>query len=113
MNSSVFHIQHSIFCRHKEYVVRPSRHYIHRQMPPAAAKAPSQATPESAPAQSDLRAPASARKLPGKQKIARGNTEVPLPFASQPVDLLGVTFQNAAGKAPQRQLSVLVSNQKA
>ena len=76
-------------------------------MPPATAKAPRQSTPESAPALSDQRAPPSARELPGKQKIARGDTEVPLPFASQPVDLLGVTFQDGAGKAPQRQLLVL------
>lgn len=89
------------FCRHKQYLVRTSRHHTRFQMPPAAAKAPSQPAPETAAAQSDLHAPLSARESPGKQKIARGDTEVPLPFASQLVDLLGVTFQDAAGKAFQ------------
>lgn len=76
-------------------------------MPPVAAKAPSQSASDGTPGQSDQRAHLSERDLPGKQKIARGETEVPLPFASQPVDLLSVTFQDAAGKTFQGQLSVL------
>ena len=38
-----------------------------------------------------------ARKLAGMQRIAAGGAVAPLPLASQPIDLLGVTFRDGEG----------------
>lgn len=52
------------------------------------------------PPQLQQHAPLHLRELVGTQRIARGDTVFPLPTASQSVDLLGLTFQDASGKAP-------------
>lgn len=57
-------------------------------MPPASATAPSQSASGN-----------SARNLAGMQRIAAGGSVAPLPLASQPVDLLGVTFLDGEGKS--------------
>ena len=76
-----------------------SRHRRSYQMPQAATKAPASKPSEvELPPQLRQDAPLHLREVVGSQRIARGDTVLPLSTASQPVHLMGVTFSTASGK---------------
>lgn len=89
------------FGHHKKITIPKQRAERKTQMPQAAVQvsAPAKA-PDSKPTMMlGQDSPLFMRELAGTQRIGRGDTVSPLPDASQPTDLMGVTFETASGES--------------
>ena len=81
-------------------------------MPAVVAQSPAQTAPgNKATPLFDQRSPLHVRELVGTARIGRGDTVTSLPTASQPTELLRVTFQDASGQSCPARYALIIDRQ--